>query len=87
MYDSYCEVSELKKTGFIVCGNKTELYSENEREIFKEKGKTFAEKIDAYFYTVSVKSNDNIDNLYSYICKTTTDIILKNKEIEKKKVE
>ena len=83
-YDSYYEVNDPKKTGFIVCGNKTDLYSEDEREILKEKGKTFAEKIDASFCTVSAKNNDNIDNLYYCIYKTATDIILKNEEIEKK---
>ena len=65
-YSFYKENSNIDNSRFILIGNKSDLFGDNRDEIIKQ-GTAFAEEIDAHFYTCSVKSADNMDNLERYI--------------------
>ena len=65
-YSFYKENSNIDNSKFILIGNKSDLFGDNRDEIIKQ-GTAFAEEIDAHFYTCSVKSADNMDNLERYI--------------------
>ena len=62
----YKDNANTDKSKFIVVGNKSDIFGENEEEI-KRIGGDFAEDIDAFFITCSAKSKDNIDNLENHI--------------------
>ena len=65
-YSFYKENSNIDNSKFILIGNKSDLFGDNRDEIIKQ-GTAFAEERDAHFYTCSVKSADNMDNLERYI--------------------
>ena len=81
-FDYYKENSNSDKSKFIVVGNKSDIFGENEEEI-KRLGHDFAEDIDAFFITCSAKSKDNIDNLENHIL-TEIKRIIDEEEKEKK---
>ena len=59
----YEEKANLKLSKFILVGNKSDIFGENEEEI-KKQGQKFADEInDAHFITCSAKSKDNMDTL------------------------
>ena len=78
----YKENSNSDKSKFIVVGNKSDIFEEDEEEI-KRLGREFAEEIDAFFITCSAKSKDNIDNLESHIL-TEIKRIIDEEDKEKK---
>ena len=78
----YKENSNCKKSKFIIVANKSDLFGEK-RDIIRNSGKEFSEEINnAYFTSVSAKSDDNIDNLEDYILIESKDII--EKELKSK---
>ena len=78
----YKDNANTDKSKFIVVGNKSDIFGENEEEI-KRIGGDFAEDIDAFFITCSAKSKDNIDNLENHIL-TEIKRIIDEEEKEKK---
>ena len=63
----YEEKANLKLSKFILVGNKSDIFGENEEEI-KKQGQKFADEInDAHFITCSAKSKDNMDTLEQII--------------------
>ncbi len=84
-YKYYKENSDTDKSKFIVVGNKSDIFGENEEEI-KKIGGDFAEDIDAFFITCSAKSKDNIDNLENHILTEIKRIIDEGREGKKKSI-
>ena len=63
----YEEKANLELSKFILVGNKSDIFGENEEEI-KKQGQKFADEInDAHFITCSAKSKDNMDTLEQII--------------------
>ncbi|KAJ5080695.1 small gtp binding protein rab8 [Anaeramoeba ignava] len=61
------EKSDLSNYPKILIGNKCDL--ENQREVSKEKGKEFADKIGIPFFETSAKENINIDEAFEKLIK------------------
>ena len=65
-YKYYKENTNIDNSRFILVGNKSDTFGDKRDEIVNQ-GNKFAEEIDAYFITCSVKSKDNMDNLERFI--------------------
>ena len=65
-YQFYKDNVSTDNARFILVGNKSDIFGDKRDEI-KKQGVKFSEEIDAHFMTCSAKSNDNMDNLESYI--------------------
>lgn len=62
----YYEKYRSFNSRIILIGNKCDIFGDQREEIIKQ-GQNFADKIDAFFLTISAKTMDNMDNLKRYI--------------------
>ena len=77
----YKEYVNIDNSIIFLVGNKTDLFGNNRDEILN-KGKEFAEDIDAGFLTCSAKIGDNMDNLERFIFTEARRSIDENEKIK-----
>ena len=81
-YKFYKKNANIENSRFILVGNKSDIFGDDEDEIIKQ-GQKFAEEIDAHFITCSAKSEDNMDNLERFIINEAKRFIDENEKILK----
>ena len=81
-YKFYKKNANIENSRFILVGNKSDIFGDDEDEIIKQ-GQKFAEEIDAHFITCSAKSEDNMDNLERFIINEAKRFIDENENILK----
>ena len=79
-YKFYKKNANIENSRFILVGNKSDIFGDDEDEIIKQ-GQKFAEEIDAHFITCSAKSEDNMDNLERFIINEAKRFIDENEKI------
>ena len=79
-YKFYKDNANIDNSRFILVGNKSDIFGDDEDEIIKQ-GQKFAEEIDAHFITCSAKSEDNMDNLERFIINEAKRFIDENEKI------
>ena len=80
----YKDNANLDISKFILVGNKSDIFGEEEEEIIRQ-GQEFADEINAHFITCSAKSKDNMDTLEQIIITEAKGLIDLTAELLKEK--